>query len=216
MSFFRQMFAVNHLGHFYLTLLLLDKLRASAPARVVHVASAVHNIAPPLDIAALWTHCDISGLKGTFQYYGRSKLCNILFSRELSRRLCAMGEAGVTSTALHPGAVNTNIGLEHTNRLVQMLIAPARLFMRSPDSGADTVVYCAASTAPAVAGRSGGYYVDCAEVAPAASALDEAKAAELWDASCDLVSEKVGQDMHWAKDFGAATQGQGDARGRMD
>src|SRR5262249_32088179 len=112
--------------------------------------------------------------------YGRSKLANVLFSNELARRLAG---TGVTVNSLHPGAVATRIW-SHGPRFIQPILAVVKLFMLTPDEGADTIVDLAAS--PEVEGRTGGYYEKNRLVAPAALAQDEAVARRLWDVSAKL------------------------------
>jgi dehydrogenase/reductase SDR family protein 13 len=161
-------FGVNHLGHFLLTRLLEPQLRAGAPSRVVSVASAAHRAARGVDFAAL--RRPTRSLTGMHEY-AVSKLCNILFSRELARRWAG---AGVATYALHPGGVATDIW--------RRLPAPVRWLVTrkllTPEAGARTTLYCAAS--PDVAGATGRYYEDEREAQPSAAALDDALAARLW------------------------------------
>jgi NAD(P)-dependent dehydrogenase (short-subunit alcohol dehydrogenase family) len=169
-------FAVNHLAPFLLTHLLLDRLAASAPARIVNVASAAHRYA----------HLDFDDLMSERRYrvmqvYGRSKLANILFTRELARRLQG---SGVTVNALHPGVVRTHIGQYNWfARLIGQLIM--RAIAVPAAEGAKTSVYLAIS--PEVEGRSGGYYKECALTTPRPQALDGAAAQRLWELSERLV-----------------------------
>jgi NAD(P)-dependent dehydrogenase (short-subunit alcohol dehydrogenase family) len=113
--------------------------------------------------------------------YARSKLANVLFTRELARRLVG---TGVTANCLHPGAVATNIW-SHGPRYMRPLLAIAGLFMISAEKGADTIVYLAAS--PEVDGETGGYYERNRRVSPSALARDDAIASELWTRSAGLV-----------------------------
>lgn len=165
-------FAVNHLAPFLLTTLLLDRLGASAPARVVTVASDAHRGAriPFDDLNA------DSGFSG-WAAYSWTKLANILFTTELARRIEG---TGVTATCLHPGVVATRFGNEGPwfIRLFQRL---ARPFLIDADRGADTLVWLAAS--PEVAGASGGYYVRRKLEEPSRAARDAAAARRLWDIS---------------------------------
>jgi retinol dehydrogenase 12 len=165
---FELTFGVNHLGHFLLTSLLLDTLRASAPARIVNVASDAHYRVSGIDFAALQR---ATRSRTGLPEYGVSKLCNVLHARELARRL---GGSGVTSYALHPGVVATAIWREVPRPLQPLL----KLFMRSPRRGAETTLHCA--TAPELGAASGRYYRDCRESRPSAAASDEALAARLW------------------------------------
>jgi NAD(P)-dependent dehydrogenase (short-subunit alcohol dehydrogenase family) len=169
-------FAVNHLAPFLLTNLLLDKLKASAPARIVTVASAAHRYA----------HLDFDDLMSQRRYrvmqvYGCSKLANILFTRELAKRLAG---TNVTANALHPGVVRTHIGQSNAfARAVGQLIMLAIAIPAT--EGAKTSIYLA--TAPEVEGQSGGYYKECHLAAPKPQALDDASAARLWEVSEQLV-----------------------------
>src|SRR6516164_11759952 len=151
-------FAVNHLGPFLLTNLLLELLKRSAPARVVTLASIAQARGDmPFD--------DLQFERGGYaimRAYARSKLANVLFTRELARRLAG---TGVTANCLHPGAVATNIWSQ-APRSVKPLLALAKMFMLSAEKGADTIVYLA--TSPEVDGATGGYYEKNREVEPAA------------------------------------------------
>ena len=168
-------FAVNHLAPFLLTNLLLAKLKSSAPARVIVVASEAHRRAR-LDFADLMNR-SVSGLMPA---YARSKLANVLFARALAARLAG---SGVTVNALHPGVVYSN--LFHRNRALRMLLGTlGRPFMRSPEEGARTSVYLA--TAPELSGQSGGCYRDCRAIAPSARAQSDVDASRLWQESAQL------------------------------
>ena len=168
-------FAVNHLAYFLLTNLLLDVLQASAPARVVNVSSAAHRRAT----------LDFDNLQGKHGYggwkqYCRSKLMNLLFSYELARRLEG---TGVTVNALHPGFVATGFGGNNGWR-GRLLQAAARLFGRSAEQGAQTIIYLASS--PEVAGVSGRYFVRERAVASSTASYDEAAAQRLWQLSAGM------------------------------
>ena len=169
-------FAVNHLAPFLLTNLLLDKLRASAPARVIVVASEAHRRAT-LDFGDLMN----AGASGWWTAYERSKLANVLFARELARRLAG---TGVTVNALHPGVVRSQLFRGSPALLRVLLWSVGRLFMLSPQQGARGSVYLA--TASELDGESGGYYRGCRRVAPSAAAQSEACAARLWQESARL------------------------------
>lgn len=169
-------FAVNHLAPFLLTQLLLERLKASAPARIVNVASAAHRYAQ-LDFDDLMSR----GRYRVMQVYGRSKLANILFTRELARRL---NGTGVTVNALHPGVVRTHIGQYNGfARFIGQIILRAIAIPAA--EGAKTSLYLA--TSPEVEGQSGGYYDQCAPTTPKPQALDAASATRLWEASEQLV-----------------------------
>jgi NAD(P)-dependent dehydrogenase (short-subunit alcohol dehydrogenase family) len=171
-------FHVNHLGPFLLTNLLLDKLKSSAPARVVNVASAAHR----------GGRINFDDLHSERSYramgvYSMTKLCNILFTRELARRLEG---SGVSANALHPGTVRTNFtGGGDVKGLLAVgfkLISP---FILSPAKGARTSIYLASS--PDVEGRSGEYFVRCRAQRPSRAAQDDDDARRLWEASARLV-----------------------------
>jgi NAD(P)-dependent dehydrogenase (short-subunit alcohol dehydrogenase family) len=165
-------FALNHLAPFLLTSLLLPKLTASAPARVVTVTSDAHSAAR-LDL----NDPNLEHGWDSWRSYANSKLANILFTRELARRLDG---TGVTANCAHPGVVRTGFGRE-SRPLLKLGITIARPFMLSPERGADTIVYLASS--PDVAGQTGGYYVKRQRREPSAAARDDAAARELWELS---------------------------------
>jgi len=175
-------FAVNHLGYFLLTNLLLERLRASAPARIVNVASEAHRMGGPLDFEDLGSAKRYSAMG----VYGRSKLANLLFTRELARRLAG---TGVTVNAVHPGAVRTGLGLNNDAPILKLLVRLVQPFFRSPERGARTSIW--ACTAPELEGVSGRYFSDCREKEPSAAARDDAAARRLWDVSAKLVGLAV-------------------------
>ena len=144
---FEMHFGVNHLGHFLLAGLLLDRVRRSAPARIVVVASEAHYGARGIDWEAV--RRPTASFAG-FREYGVSKLANVLFAAELGRRLAG---TGVTTYAVHPGVVASNI---FASRVPRPLMTIARLFMISNENGARTSLYCA--TSPAVGGETGLFY----------------------------------------------------------
>ena len=167
--------ALNHLNYFLLTHLLLDTLQASAPARIVNVSSDAHRSAS----------IDFDDIEGRRRYsgwrmYGQSKLANVLFTRELARRLT---DTRVTANALHPGFVATNFG--HNNG--GLLRVGMRLFQRiaalRPDQGAQTSLFLA--TSPDVEGVTGQYFSDKRAVQPSAAAQGDGVAARLWEWSQD-------------------------------
>jgi retinol dehydrogenase 14 len=169
-------FAVNHLGAFLLTNLLRPLLERSAPARVVTVSSIAQRQGDmPFDNLQ-FEH----GGYAIMRAYSRSKLANVLFTIELAARLAG---TGVTANCLHPGAVATNIW-SYAPWYTRPLLAVAKLFMISPEKGADTIVYLAES--PEVDGHSGGYYEKNRRVPPAPLAQDRVLAAKLWQASATL------------------------------
>lgn len=168
-------FAVNHLAYFLLTHLLRERLTASGSARIINVASDAHR----------WGTLDFNDLQNTRAYramrvYGQSKLCNILFTRELARRVAG---TGITANCLHPGGVATGLGWN--NGWWAVFIAKAlRPFLHTPEQGADTVVYLAtASIGEAVNGK---YFADRREIQPSPAAQDEEAAKRLWQISAEL------------------------------
>jgi retinol dehydrogenase-12 len=161
--------ATNHLSYFLLTRELRDLLVHSAPARIVNVASDAHRRAR-LDLDDLQSERGYSG----YRVYGGSKLANILFTRELARRLAG---TGVTANALHPGVVATNFGT-NTPGLFRWAVKLASPFFIDAAAGARTSVYLASS--PQVQGKTGGYYQKCREVQPSRRARDDQAAADLW------------------------------------
>jgi NAD(P)-dependent dehydrogenase (short-subunit alcohol dehydrogenase family) len=171
-------FAVNHLAYFLLTNLLLERIRASAPARIVNVASDAHRMGGPLDFEDLGSAKRYSAMA----VYGRSKLANVLFTRELARRLAG---SGVTVNAVHPGVVRTGLGMNNDAPILKFLANLARPFFRSPEKGAATSIW--ACTAPELAGVTGRYFSDLREQEPHALALDDVVASRLWEASAKLV-----------------------------
>ena len=176
---FEEMFAVNHLAHFLLTRLLLPRLQACAPARIVHVASNAHSFCKGMR----WHDLSHEREFSAFPAYGHSKLANILFSNELARRLRG---SGVTSNALHPGAVATGIGSNNgiTGRVVPLLLKP---FFRSPARGAATTVYLA--SAAEIDGVTGKYFYDSKPADPKPWALDTNAAGRLWVTSEKLLGD---------------------------
>jgi retinol dehydrogenase-12 len=169
-------FAVNHLAPFLLTHLLLNTLKSASEARIVTTASQAHR-AGALDFADLQATRKYSAMGA----YGRSKLANILFTRTLARRLEG---TTVTATCLHPGFVRTSIARD-MGVIPRSIFGLMSRFIRSPQKGAQTLVYLA--TSAAVQGASGGYYFDCQPTQPSAAAQDDAAAEQLWRVSAKLV-----------------------------
>ena len=162
-------FALNHMAYFVMTEGLKERLVASAPARIVNTASVAHQGAH-LDFDDLQARRSYSGIRA----YSRSKLCNILFTRELARRLAG---TGVTANSLHPGFVATRFG-DNTAGLLKLVMPLAKLFAISPEDGARTIVYLASS--PEVEGKSGLYFDKSAPKTPSVAAQDDTAAARLW------------------------------------
>jgi NAD(P)-dependent dehydrogenase (short-subunit alcohol dehydrogenase family) len=169
-------FAVNHLTPYLLTRLLLDRLIESRPARIVTVTSVAHRRAR-LDLSDLQLERGYS----TMRAYGASKLANVLFTRELARRLTG---TGVTASCFHPGVVATRIW-SRAPRWTQPFFALAKLFMLTPEEGAETLVFLAAS--PEAEPLAGAYLEKGKTVEPAPQARDDAAARRLWDESARLV-----------------------------
>jgi retinol dehydrogenase-14 len=170
-------FAVNHLGYYLLTRLLCDRIVASAPARIVNVASQVHYLGT-LNFGDL-------GFERGYQIllaYARSKLGNVLFTRELAKRLQG---TGVTANALHPGDVATNIWSGAPGWTQPILGIVKRLYMISPEEGARRIIYLAAS--PEVEGKTGLYFEKNGPRLPSRLARDDRLAARLWIESARLV-----------------------------
>jgi NAD(P)-dependent dehydrogenase (short-subunit alcohol dehydrogenase family) len=164
-------FATNHLSYFVLTQLLRDKLVASAPARVISTASDAHRFkGAKLNFDDLQLTEGYSGFKA----YGRSKLCNILFTRELARRLEG---TGVTANCLHPGFVATRFG-DQSQGFTSRVFGFLKNFAIPPEKGAETITYLASSEAPAKV--NGAYFYKCRETEPSREARDDEAAGRLW------------------------------------
>ncbi len=178
---FEMTLGVNHLGPFLLTTLLLDRLRASAPSRIVNVSSIAHRTASgPSLVADLQSQLAYVEMDA----YAKSKLCNVLFARELARRLAG---TEVTANALHPGIVRSGFarGGDATLALAATFTI-TRPFLLSPRQGARTQVFLASS--PDVATVTGEYFVHRRPRRPSPAALDADLARWLWDQSADLVA----------------------------
>ncbi len=172
---FETMFAVNHLAYFLLTNLLLERLIASAPARVVNVASEAHRFGT-LEIDDLQSERSY----GAMRSYGRTKFANILFTYELARRLDG---TGVTAHCVHPGAVATRLG--HNNGLLGRVVTGLlRPFFRSPARGAAPSLH--AATAEELEGVTGRYFSARGEIRSAPATYDLALARQLWERSAAL------------------------------
>jgi NAD(P)-dependent dehydrogenase (short-subunit alcohol dehydrogenase family) len=178
---FETQFGVNHLGHFLFTCLLLPRIIRSAPARIVNVSSMAHE----------WGTINFEDLNGAKSYsagkaYCQSKLANVLFCKELARRLA---DTGVTTYSLHPGAVDTELQrhLDDTYFRGANFIknAFAKLFFKTPEEGAQTTIYC--SVDEKLANQTGLYYSDCKEKTPSSKARDPETAKKLWEVSANLV-----------------------------
>jgi NAD(P)-dependent dehydrogenase (short-subunit alcohol dehydrogenase family) len=170
-------FATNHMAYFVVTSILLPNLKATPGARIVSTASDAHK-SGKLDFADLQSEKSY----GSFRAYGTSKLCNILFTRELARRLDG---AGVTANCLHPGFVGTRFGQNNaTNIFLKALAGAIMAFGLKPEDGAKTIIHLASS--PDVATISGEYFYKCKVIEPTLAAQNDADAARLWDVSAKL------------------------------
>jgi NAD(P)-dependent dehydrogenase (short-subunit alcohol dehydrogenase family) len=177
-------FAVNHLGPFVLTELLLDRLKQSAPARIVNVASTAHKGARKgLNFDDLQSSLGYAGM----QVYSKSKLANIYFTTELARRLEG---TGVTVNCLHPGTVATGYGRDgDSSGVLAFGLKVIKPFILNAEQGARTSIYLASS--PDVAGVTGKYFVKCKPRLPSAAARDDEAARRLWERSEEIVAQKV-------------------------
>ena len=166
-------FALNHLGYFLLTTLLLDLLKDSAPARIVNVSSSSHGSPGKFRLEEL----PKPGSNGGYRAYGRSKLCNILFTYELARRLEG---SDVAVNTLHPGLVRTNIARNNgvLGRVVNFFIGARGV---AAIKGAETLIYLASS--PEVSGTTGKYFVNCRSLPSSSLSYDTELAYGLWELS---------------------------------
>jgi retinol dehydrogenase-14 len=170
-------FAVNHLAAFLLTDLLLDRLKASAPARVVTVSSGAQSMGK----------IDFDDLQGERTYsgqtaYNQSKLASVMFTYELARQLEG---TGVTATVLHPGVVSTGFGAEDPSRIFKVVVPFVRPFMKTPQQGAATSIYLASS--PKVEGVTGTYFANHKPQTSNKASYDRDAATRLWQVSAALV-----------------------------
>jgi NAD(P)-dependent dehydrogenase (short-subunit alcohol dehydrogenase family) len=169
-------FALNHLASFLLTNLLLDVIKASAPARIINVSSNAHTTGK----------IEFDNLQGERNYsprvYENSKLANILFTMELAGRLEG---TGVAVNALHPGFTATGFAKNNGKVMATLVSIFAPLVARSPEKGAETSIFLASS--PSVEGMTGKYFYDSQMIAAAPQATDMVVARKLWDASNEIV-----------------------------
>ncbi|HSQ64083.1 MAG TPA: SDR family oxidoreductase [Polyangiaceae bacterium] len=173
-------FFTNHIGHFLLVTSLLDQLTETG--RVVMLSSAAHTRAPRAGIEL--DNLDGSKRYGDWRNYGQSKLANLLFAKELSRRFAGTKK---TANAVHPGVIQTNLG-RHMNPVARFLFgAVSPLFLKTVAQGAATEVYVA--TSPTLTGVSGEYFADCNVAVPRADANDAELAKKLWEVSEKIVAE---------------------------
>jgi len=178
-------FGVNYLGHFQLVNELLPLLEASAPARIVIVASDAHRFTKGLDFDDLQSANGRFGAMRGMSVYSKSKLANMLHTRELARRL---DPAKVTVNSVHPGAVRTRLGRDgEGTRLSEAVWPVVSRFFLTPEKGARTSVW--AATSPELEGVSGEYCSKEKVAKPKKTALDDVAAARLWAVSEELVSQ---------------------------
>lgn len=168
---FEAMLGINHLGHFLLTRLLLDSMKKAPAARIVNVSSGAHKIGR-IDFDNPFLTRGFNVVRG----YAQSKLANILFTKELARRLAG---TGITVNALHPGAVGTNIGIDRRTGFGKRVLALLRPFFLTPAQGAETALYLA--TCDEIAGVSGEYFYRKLESPVSKRASDRKLAARLWE-----------------------------------
>lgn len=174
-SGFELTFGVCHVGHFLLTQLLTEKLIESKPARVVVVSSKAHRHAKGIDFDAVIRPTESMG---ALKEYTVAKLANVLFVKELGRRLYG---TGVTAYAVHPGVVSTNVWRSLPKPMVKVFSR----WMISPEEGAQTTLYCA--TQPQLSGETGMYYDNCKVTASSGTAQDIQLARLLWEKSSEWV-----------------------------
>jgi NAD(P)-dependent dehydrogenase (short-subunit alcohol dehydrogenase family) len=174
------MFATNHLGYFLITHYLLDLLKASENGRVVNVASLAHRFT-----TMRWN--DLQGEKfyNSWIQYGLSKLCNILFNKELAYRL--KKDTNITSNCLHPGNINSNFG-KGGNSMMNFLMTNVGFILTSPEKGAQTSIYLA--TSPEVKGKTGLYWYRKNPSIPSMEAISSENSRRLWDISLKLTGIK--------------------------
>jgi NAD(P)-dependent dehydrogenase (short-subunit alcohol dehydrogenase family) len=173
-------FATNHLSYFVLTHGLLGSLSAAGSARVVNTSSHAHRFGD-IDFDNLQYEHDYK----SFPAYGRSKLCNVLFTRVLARRLAG---TGITANSLHPGFVKTRFGDNARSDLMSRALGLLKVFAISQEKGAETIVYLASSDD--VAKTTGLYFYKCNPVAPSKLAQNDAVAERLWTETAKLAGIK--------------------------
>ncbi|CAH0562520.1 unnamed protein product [Brassicogethes aeneus] len=182
---YEMQFGTNHLGHFLLTMLLLPKIIKSAPARIVNVSSLAHEMGS-VDFKDInWEKKRYSSL-GAYQ---QSKLANVVFTVELARRLEAANIQNVKTYSLHPGVIATELGRHLGATYFSFVLWAwrniATYFIKTPEQGAQTTIYCAVDEA--CANESGLYYSDCATKNAAKQALKEETGKQLWQVSLKMV-----------------------------
>lgn len=182
---FESHFQVNYLGHFLLTLLLLPKIQESGPGcRIVNVASMAHRTGGDINFEDI----NLERSYAPFKAYAQSKLANILFTKELDNALKATGIQNINIYSLHPGVVKTELGrhLDTTIfRGVRSLIRLFYIFVKTPEQGAQTTIYCAIDEK--TMNESGLYYEDCQAINPSPKARNPELAKKLWKRTCELL-----------------------------
>ena len=174
---FDEVFSVNHLAYFSLTLMLLEKMKNTGGGRIVNVASMAYRFVNEINFEDLQSKENYKSLK----VYGQSKLANILFTRSLASKV---EDNNITVNCLHPGYVDTGIGLNNKGFFVKLLMNLGRPFAKKTDKGAETSIYLCAS--PEVKKITGEYFVDC-EIEPLLGAAKSGQQAEkLWSISSEL------------------------------
>ncbi|XP_069116895.1 retinol dehydrogenase 12-like [Argopecten irradians] len=180
---YEMQFAVNHLGHFLLTTLLLDRIKKSAPSRIINVSSTAH-------YRGKINFDDINSDKNysAMNAYSQSKLANVLFTKELDRRLQG---TGVTTNTLHPGVIKTEL-VRHVEAgfnpfLFNVVFRPLQIFLKTPVEGAQTTLHCALDEK--LDNVSGKYFSDCEEKEPSKAAMNMEDAKRLWELSEDMVAK---------------------------
>ncbi|CAL8336259.1 unnamed protein product [Boreogadus saida] len=174
------MFGVNHIGHFLLTNLLLERLKTCGPSRVVTVSSVGHNFGK-IDFKCLNTHKALgtgTWFWQTMQIYSDSKLCNVLFTHELAKRLQG---TKVTCYSLHPGAINSELSRNSSNVLKALLKPITAFFFKNTEQGAQTTLHCALQDG--IEGLSGSYFSNCTVRDLYPKAKDDVAAKKLWELS---------------------------------
>ncbi len=175
---FEEIFAVNHLAYYSLTALLLDKIKESAPGRIVNVSSGAHTFVKNMDFDDLQSEKTYK----PFKVYGYSKLANILFTKKLASLL---KNDSVTVNCLHPGFVSTSLGQQNDFPILKFFITPlTKLFARSGDKGAESSIYLCSS--PEVSETTGEYFFNCKVEKTTQGARNEDDADRLWKVSSQL------------------------------
>lgn len=181
---FEMQFGVNHLGHFLLTNLLLDLVKKADKARIINVSSRAH-----YDLRINWDDINWEKSYNTIRAYCQSKTANILFTKELARRLEG---TGISVLSLHPGAVITEL-TRYTGEslfflipyLWDILYPVIRVILKTAEEGAQTTIYCAVDEN--IVQYNGCYMSDCKPKKPSEEARSQENATKLWDISCKMV-----------------------------